>query len=201
MSTTSPESTETRICPWWLIHSFDNPIRRLFQKPEAILQGLVQIGDMCLDMGCGYGYFSIPMARLVGSSGAVTAADVQPEMLAGVKRRAEKSGVLAQIRLHKVDSSGLHLGRVFDFALAFWMVHEVPDQEGMLRQICASLKPGGRFLLVEPKGHVSEAAFTRTVGIAEQAGFTKAAEPRISFSRAVLLTSGSRMKYGVGSME
>jgi ubiquinone/menaquinone biosynthesis C-methylase UbiE len=184
-------SLETRVCPWWFIHAFDNPVRRLFQKPETILQGLVRPGDVCLDVGCGYGYFTIPMARLVGSSGAVVAADLQPEMLAGVKRRAESAGVLAQIRLLNVDSSGLQFESAFDFALAFWMVHEVPDQEALLRQIRMSLTPAGRFLMVEPVGHVSKASFTRTVGFALQAGFTPAAEPRVSLSRAVLLTCPS----------
>ena len=182
-------SLETRVCPWWVIHAFDNPVRRLFQKPETILQGLVRPGDVCLDVGCGYGYFTIPMARIVGSSGSVVAADLQPEMLAGVKRRAESSGVLAQVRLHKAGSSGLQFENAFDFVLAFWMVHEVPDQEALLKEIRVSLRPDGRFFMVEPRGHVSKESFARTVGLALQAGFTLAAEPRVSFSRAVLLTT------------
>jgi 2-polyprenyl-3-methyl-5-hydroxy-6-metoxy-1,4-benzoquinol methylase len=145
---------------------------------------------MCLDVGCGYGYFTIPMARLVGPSGAVVAADLQPEMLAGLKRRAESSGVLARVRLHQVDAAGLQFQGPFHFVLAFWMVHEVPDQAALLRQIRLSLAPAGRFLMVEPIGHVSRAAFTRTVGTAVEAGFTRVAEPAISFSRTALLTSG-----------
>ena len=176
-----------RVCPWWLIHAFDNPIRRLFQNPEKILEKLVRPGDNCLDVGCGYGYFTIPMARIVGPAGAVTAAEVQTEMLNGVRRRARTKGVLDQIRFLQVGTSGLHSDGVFDFALAFWMVHEVPDQEAMLIQIHASLRPGGRFLLVEPKGHVSSAAFVRTVAIAEKIGFTKPTERRIAFSRGMLL--------------
>jgi ubiquinone/menaquinone biosynthesis C-methylase UbiE len=182
---------ETRVCPWWLIHAFDNPVRRLFQKPETILQGIVRPGDRCLDLGCGYGYFTIPMARIVGDAGTVTAADLQPEMLAGVKRRAEKSGVSSRIRLHEVDSQDLQLKDFFDFALAFWMLHEVPEPGGTLRQIRAFLKPGGRFLLVEPKGHVKEAAFKQTVQIAETVGFSMVREVEVSFSRAVLLKTGS----------
>jgi len=172
-----------------LIRTFDNPLRRLVQKPEKILRQIVRPGDACLDLGCGYGYFTLPMARIVGPSGGVAAADVQPEMLAGVRRRAEKSGLLPRIRLHQVDSSGLPFKQEFDSVLAFWMIHEVPDQESMLGQIHGSLKPGGRFLLVEPRGHVTKEAFYRTVGLAERAGFTTLREPRISFSRAVLMLS------------
>ena len=181
---TSPKS---HVCPWWLIHIFDNPLRRLVQNPERILRDIVRPGDACLDLGCGIGYLTIPMAGIVGPSGTVTAADLQPEMLAGVRRRAEKSGLLSRIRLHQVDASGLHFEAVFDFALAFWMVHEVPDQESLLQQIGRALKPGGRFLLSEPKGHVRQAAFDRTVGLAEKAGLTKVNPLDIFFSRAVLM--------------
>lgn len=187
MNTSKAATPGSRVCPWWLIHTFDNPVRRLLQNPERILQDVVRPGDECLDLGCGFGYFTIPMARLVGPSGTVTAVDLQPEMLAGVRRRAEMSGLSSRIRLQKVGSSGLHLEGTFDLALAFWMVHEVPDQESVLQQVRFALKPGGRLLLVEPKGHVRQAAFDRTVRIAEQAGLTKVDDRHVFLSRAVLM--------------
>jgi ubiquinone/menaquinone biosynthesis C-methylase UbiE len=189
---TSPVSRESHVCPWWLIRTFDNPVRRLFQNPERILQGIVCPGDACLDIGCGIGYFTIPMARLVGSSGSVTAVDVQPQMLAGVKRRAQKSGLFDRIRLHQADASGLHLEGAFNFALVFWMAHEVPDQPSLFQQIYIALKSGGQMMLVEPKGHVKQAAFERTVGIAEQAGLVTASSLSVPFSRAVLMANIDR---------
>lgn len=185
----APVAAKTKVCPWWMIHAFDNPIRRIFQNPEVILEGLVKRGDHCLDLGCGYGYFTVPMAVLASKEGAVTAADLQEEMLTGVKRRAENAGMADRIRFHKVDAVELSLQKEYDFALAFWMIHEVPDQELTLKQIAEALKPEGRFLLVEPKGHVTESAFARTVGLARRAGMRPVAEPHIRFSRAVLLTS------------
>ena len=82
-------SPKSHVCPWWLIRTFDNFVRRFLQKPERILQDIVRPGDACLDVGCGIGYFTIPMAGMVGPSGSVTAVDLQPEMLAGVRRRAK----------------------------------------------------------------------------------------------------------------
>lgn len=189
MSTETIASSDSRVCRWWMIHTFDNPVRRLFHKPEVILRGIVHSGDRCLDLGCGYGYFSVPMAGIAGPEGSVTAADLQPEMLAGVKRRAEKYGVSHLITLHRVEPAGLNLKETFDIALAFWMIHEVPDPRATLGQIAAALKPGGgRFLLVEPKGHVTRSEFARTVDIAKTVGFTSIAEPAVAFSRAVLFT-------------
>lgn len=183
----SAAAAASSVCPWWLIRGFDNPLRRLVQKPEKILEGLVGCGDHCMDLGCGIGYFTIPMARMVGPSGSVTAVDLQPEMLEGVKRRAGRNDLLSRIRLHVSTPFSLQMNEAFDFILAFWMLHEVPDQFGMLREIHALLATGGRFLLVEPRVHVSAAAFRRSVSIAEAVGFAKKSEPRIFFSRAVLL--------------
>ncbi len=178
----------SRVCPWWFIRSFDNPLRRFVQNPDTILRGIVRGGDRALDLGCGYGYFTIPMARLAGASGSVTAADVQPQMLAGVERRAKQEGLATRIRLHRVDEAGLDFAEAFDVVLAFWMLHEVPDQRATLEQIHGALKPGGRLLLVEPKGHVSRASFAGAVELARQAGLTAVCAPDVGLSRAVLMT-------------
>jgi ubiquinone/menaquinone biosynthesis C-methylase UbiE len=164
-------------------------LRRLVQNPEKVLTGIVRPGDRCLDIGCGIGYFTIPLARLAGPSGSVVAVDIQREMLEGVRRRAEEAGLSSRVQLHLADSSEPLPGGTFDVALAFWMMHEVPDQERMLREIRRMLKAGGRFLLVEPKGHVNGAEFQKTVSLAEGVGFSKAGEPRLFFSRAVLMRS------------
>jgi ubiquinone/menaquinone biosynthesis C-methylase UbiE len=190
VKTTPPASRRTYVCPWWLVHTFDNPLRRLLQNPERILGGLVRPGDACVDLGCGIGYFTIPMARLVGPAGSVTAVDLQPEMLAGVEKRARQSELLDRVSLHRADASGLHLAATFDFALAFWVAHEVPDQLSLFNQIRLALRPGGRLLLVEPLGHVGRKAFFDTVGVAAQAGLVAADRPRVSLSRAVVLTVG-----------
>jgi 2-polyprenyl-3-methyl-5-hydroxy-6-metoxy-1,4-benzoquinol methylase len=177
----------TFVCPWWLIHSFDNRLRRLVHRPDQILGGLIKPGDRCLDVGCGFGYFSIPMARLAGPDGSVTAVDLQPKMLEGVRRRAWKVGVYTRVHLHEALQTDLQLSGLFDFILSFWMLHEVPDQRAFLAQLVNLLKVDGLFLLTEPKIHVSTAAFLKTVGLAEGAGFRKVGGPQIFFSRTVLM--------------
>jgi len=82
----STQTTRAAVCPWWLLPTFDNPLRRLIQNPQRILEGLVQVGQRAADLGCGMGYFSLPMARLAGETGRVYAVDLQPEMLAGLEQ-------------------------------------------------------------------------------------------------------------------
>jgi ubiquinone/menaquinone biosynthesis C-methylase UbiE len=177
------------VCPWWFCRAFDNPLRRLVHNPEQILAGLVQPGQTALDLGCGLGYFSIPLARLVGPQGRVICVDLQAQMLAGVRRRAERAGVADRIRLHRAVLDGVDLGHTADFALAFWMLHEVPDQAGFLGDVCACLKPGGRLLVVEPRIHVGGAAFERSVEVACAVGFVQVARPAVALSRAVVLAN------------
>jgi hypothetical protein len=74
-----------------------------------------------------------------------------------------------------------------DFALAFWMVHEVPDQRRFFREAAQVLRGGARLLLVEPKGHVTKAAYSHTLEAAEAAGFLLVDRPRITLSFSSLL--------------
>lgn len=160
--------------------------RRLLHNPDKILGRIVSQGQTVLDIGCGPGFFSLAMARLVGESGKVIAADLQQEMLDIVHKRACEQGLESRIQLHKCESDGIGLSETVDFALAFYMVHEVPDPEKFLREVYETLKPGGQLLFVEPKGHVSGAAFESSVKLAQSIGFEAVSKPGVLFSRARL---------------
>jgi methylase of polypeptide subunit release factors len=82
-----------------------------------------------MDLGCGMGFFSLAMARMVGDRGRVIAVDVQQRMLDVLQRRGEKSGVASWIRPHRAEGDCLGIGTPVDFALAFAAVHEVSDTE------------------------------------------------------------------------
>ena len=78
------------ICPWWLAFEFDNRLRHFFHNPEKMLGSYVSKGMTVLDVGCGMGFFSIGLAKLVCDKGSVIAADVQPKMLEAMQKRSEK---------------------------------------------------------------------------------------------------------------
>jgi ubiquinone/menaquinone biosynthesis C-methylase UbiE len=188
------------ICPWWLCYTFDNPLRRFIQNPEKILKPYVREGDTVLDVGPGMGYFSIPLARLVGEKGRVFAADVQQEMLNVLQKRAQKAGVEQRITLHLCEKESLGLNTKFKFALAFWMVHEVPEQETFFKEIRSLMKPNGELLISEPTIHVSKVVYDESVKKAIKVGFALKGNPSIFLSRSALLASTLTSKNAVDSM-
>ena len=176
------------VCPWLLGFFVSGPARRLFHNPEKILRGLVRKGQVVVDIGCGSGLFSIPLAKLVGEEGRVIAADIQEKMLGFVRRRAEKAGLESRIKLHQCQKNELGIGEQVDFALAFYMAHEVPDIDAFFKEIVTLLKKDAHFLLVEPKMHVSTSRFQKTVDTAYTAGLKVESEWKVSMSRGVLFS-------------
>jgi ubiquinone/menaquinone biosynthesis C-methylase UbiE len=178
---------DAHVCPTWLAGPLENPLRRLVHDPDKIFSGLISQGQTVVDVGCGPGFFSLGMAKWVGDEGRVIAVDLQEPMLNRVRRRARQAGLEARLQFHHGPIEGLDYAGQIDLVLAFWMVHEVPDKPAFLQAIRRLLKPGARFLLVEPLIHVSAPAFQHTVELAHVAGFTLDSEPSIRLSRAVLL--------------
>jgi ubiquinone/menaquinone biosynthesis C-methylase UbiE len=175
------------VCPRWMCFTFDNWFRRLWQDPDEIVRSYIKAGDTILDVGPGIGFFTIPMAKIVGERGRVIAADIQQEMLEGIKKRAGRAGVAERITLQLVSGDLSVVGVRVDFILAFWMAHEVPDQQRFFTQLYSLLKDGGKFLVVEPKLHVGFSQFEALLHKAQTAGFRIAAHPAVSLSFAALL--------------
>ncbi len=175
------------LCPWWFCFTFDNFLRRLVQNPERVLKPYIMPGWTVLDVGPGMGYFTNALAKLVGDTGRVIAADLQQHMLKGIYRRALKAGFQDRIVLHKTGPTHIEVKEPIDFCLCFWMLHEVPDRGKFLSEIFTLLKHGGLLLLGEPKIHVSQSSFDTSVKIAKQAGFNLVDEPRIFLTYSALL--------------
>jgi 2-polyprenyl-3-methyl-5-hydroxy-6-metoxy-1,4-benzoquinol methylase len=179
------------VCPWWIGYLLASPLRRLVYDPRRMLAPWVRPGMRALDVGCAMGFFSLPMADLVGPDGRVLCVDLQERMLNSLRRRARRKGLAERIepRLTPADDDlGLaDIEGTIDFALAFAVVHETPDASAFLGQTFSALVPGGVLLLAEPRGHVSDAAFEATLAVARGVGFVPAERPAIRKSHAVLL--------------
>ena len=178
------------ICPVWVGYLLASPVRRIFQSPDKIVGPHVKEGMTVLDMGCAMGFFSVPMATMVGADGRVVCVDVQEKMLESLRKRAVKAGVDDRMKVLNCaeNETGLeHLRGDVDFALAFAMVHEVDDPEALIRQIHSLLRNGGHLLVAEPRGHVSSGEFDDTLRWSTEAGLTTVDRPAIGRSHAALL--------------
>jgi ubiquinone/menaquinone biosynthesis C-methylase UbiE len=130
----------------WLIR----PERQREEDSRTLLRELrVKPGQVVCDLGCGNGYHTLPLARLVGPKGRVLAVDIQPEMLRLLERRAT---------LARIDNIQLILGTVVDprlpeagvdLVLLVDVYHEFSHPEHMLQAIRRALKPEGLVCLVE----------------------------------------------------
>ncbi|MBC8457841.1 MAG: class I SAM-dependent methyltransferase, partial [Deltaproteobacteria bacterium] len=90
------------VCPYWVGYLLLNPLRKLLENPDKILGPFVQEGMTVLEPGCGMGYFTLPLARMVGPKGRIVAVEIQQKMLSALERRARKEGVLDRIDLRQI---------------------------------------------------------------------------------------------------
>jgi len=160
----------------------------LWPDPEATLRALGITPEMTvLDLCCGDGWFTAPLARLTG--GKVYALDLDPAMLAAARAEVDRAGaaVLGWIAGDARDLDTLLQEKV-DYALIANTFHGVPDQTGLARSVAAILRPDGRFAIVnwharpreetpvlgQPRGPKTELRMTpeATRAVVEPAGFT-----------------------------
>jgi len=176
------------ICPASKAGLLDNKLRKWLQNPRKILRPYVKEGMTVLDLGCGPGFFSLELARLVGSSGQVIASDLQEAMLKKVESKIEKTELKKIIKIHKCEEGRIALTRKVDFILAFYMVHEVPYKIEFFNELKSLLSPQGVLFIVEPAFHVSRKIFARMIKKAKIVGFQEIKKPKIFLSRSVILS-------------
>jgi len=178
------------VCPVERANSLDNRIRRWLQNPQKILGPYIEEGMTVLDVGCGPGLFSIDMAQMVGETGRVIAADLQEGMLQKLREKIKGTELEGRIRLHKCEEDKTGVLENVDFALLFYMVHEIPNKEKFFNEIVNILKPNGQIHIIEPPFHVSKTEFEETVRKAQEAGLTEVERPKVFLSRTVVLKKG-----------
>ena len=113
------------------------------------------VGDDVLDLGCGTGKQSIPLAEFVGPSGTMTSVDLSPEALATVKARGESVGVDAWLRLIQSDLDDVPTilsGAAFDRALASYSLYYAQNRQALLEFLFGAVRPGGSLFFCGPSG-------------------------------------------------
>ncbi len=120
---------------WW---------QALWPDPAQVLVAMGIVSGMAvIDLGCGDGYFTAPMANLVGA-GKVTGFDLNPQMLAQAQANCAGLPTVKWIAGDAMALSRLVPEKV-DYVLMANTFHGVPDKTGLAREVWSVLKPGGRF--------------------------------------------------------
>jgi ubiquinone/menaquinone biosynthesis C-methylase UbiE len=181
-------------CPVWLrwLVELDNPFAET-NRAGVIVQHLdLQPGMRVLDIGCGPGRLTIPVARQVGPRGEVVAMDIQAGMLRRVQEKAQAAN-LTNIRfLHGGAGEGKLGHSQSDRALLVTVLGEIPNREAALQEIFAALKPGGILSVTET---IFDPHFQRREKVLELARAVGFREKRF-FGNRIAFTLNLEKPYG-----
>lgn len=130
--------------------ALDDPKRFLFENPNAILSEVrVDSGQVVADIGCGTGFFTLPLAKLVGKQGKVYALDTSPTMIKELRKRTKN---LKQVKpIHSQENRFSPEDGSLDFALLVNMIHELENWRLFLKEVRRILKPEGKICVIDWK--------------------------------------------------
>jgi 2-polyprenyl-6-hydroxyphenyl methylase / 3-demethylubiquinone-9 3-methyltransferase len=141
---------------WWdesgpmaVLHKF-NPVRVAYIRDAVAAHFMRDItaleplkGLSIVDVGCGGGVLSEPLARLGGN---VLGLDPAPTNIAVAKRRAESVGGSAQFKEGTIEAE-VAAGLRFDIVLAMEVVEHVADVDAFVAACAHAVKPGGLLVM------------------------------------------------------
>ena len=102
-----------------------------------------------VDLGCGPGFFTIPARQIVGPSGHVIAADIQPEMLDHLRGRLHTAGIHDVEAVHSTESHVPVADATADIVFAAFVLHEANDPAGFVGECARLIKPHGAVAIIE----------------------------------------------------
>lgn len=103
-------------------------------------------GESVLEIGCGTGAVTLPLAQAVGEHGRVVAVDIAEPMLNAARQRVSEHG-MQNVRLLPGDAQVLAFEQAsFDIAISRMGVMFFADPVAAFRNIGGALKPGGRLV-------------------------------------------------------
>lgn len=153
------------------ISVLENEDRRVWQNPAAILTAVeIKSNFVVADLGCGSGYFTMPLARMVKM---VYAIDVQKEMLGFLEDKIKKQKI-ENIKPLLTKPNAIPLeSESIDLLLSVNTLHEFDNKDKMIKEMGRVVKRSGKLLIVD---------FQK-----KETGFGPPVEIRVSKTKAVKL--------------
>jgi len=132
------------------IQMLERDSRDEMQKPEEVMASLAfRPGERVADVGAGSGYFTIPIAKAVGSEGKVWAVDIQQAMLDFIADRLSGEGLRnVELVLAEPDDPRLP-ARGVDTILMVDTMHYVKQRAAYGAKLSAALAPDGRLVIID----------------------------------------------------
>ncbi|MCX5782562.1 MAG: methyltransferase domain-containing protein [Elusimicrobia bacterium] len=171
-------------CPWWLIVLLENPLVQRVMGSKMIIERMgLMPGMKVLDVGCGPGRISIPMAKYIGPQGEVVSFDIQEKMLEILKKRIKENaitnirvvqggaGASPPVLISEKSRGGEGFKNYFDRAILVTVLGEIPDRKKALEEIYLALKPGGVLSVTEALTDPDYLSKKTIIKLAEEAGF------------------------------
>src|SRR3989338_271502 len=130
----------------------DSPQRKKLLNPVKTLRALgIRAGMIVADVGCGTGFFTIPLAAVVGPRGRVLAADISREMIRDVGKRVEKAGLKNIKTVLSRENKIPVTSKRIDYCLLSSVVHELENRILFFRELKRLVKDGGKVGIIEWK--------------------------------------------------
>ena len=128
----------------------ERPEREAEEAPSKAVTALdLRPGQVVADIGAGSGYYTMLLSKAVGPRGRVYATDIQPEMLALIKKKIDVAPASnVELVLGTPAESRLPDGAL-DVALMVDVYHELAQPQAFLQSLRRALKPDGRLILIE----------------------------------------------------
>ena len=128
----------------------ERPEREQKERTDLLLSLLaLRPGDTVADIGAGTGYFSLPIARLVGPTGRVLAVDIQPEMLTIIEERARAGKIANIVSILATETDPMLPDNTVDLVLMVDAYHEFSFPREVMTRVVDALSEDGRIVLVE----------------------------------------------------
>ncbi len=128
-------------------HRLLNAERQAYWNPAQFLTRFnLRSGQIVLDVGAGPGFWTLPLAEMVGATGQVWAIDVSQELLDTLAARNPPS----QVHFKRSELPTIDLPSAFaDFAWLAFVFHEVEPPEQLARELKRVLRPGARVAVLD----------------------------------------------------
>lgn len=117
-----------------------------WNPPHLLALAGLQPGQTALDLGSGLGFWTLPMAEIIGAEGQVIALDVSPEMLEALA--AENPPPHVRLLHDELPAINL-LDASIDFIWAAFILHEMESPTALVAEMRRVLRPGGRIAVLD----------------------------------------------------